>query len=252
MTWTLVKQFGQPVEIALVGEAVALDQVVAPFDAALAPPAQRRDPLVAAADADPADIVDPEPAPVGEAPGEMMRNDAECGILHFRHRSDRAKRRRTDRCRDRSPTRRPGSLFEHVELPGRRTGEVIFDQAAGRPGRRDFRIGGFEIRKPHAARDSADRARSGPGSRRRSDKAPKAGARRVPLQRMIEGEPARQVVVIEIGAVDALRHDAVSVSPRNARSRANCVANASQWRHSYRSGRERAMRSIPQLLEILT
>ena len=38
------KHFRQPVEIALVGEAVALDAVIAPFDAALAPPAQGRIP----------------------------------------------------------------------------------------------------------------------------------------------------------------------------------------------------------------
>ena len=77
------EHFGQSIEVALVGETVALDPVVAPFDAALAPPAQRRDAVVAPANAHPADIVKPEPALIFQSTGETMRNDAERRILHF-------------------------------------------------------------------------------------------------------------------------------------------------------------------------
>src|SRR5207253_638386 len=77
------KHFRQPVEVALVRETVAFHPVIAPFDATLAPPAQRLDPVVASADADPADVVEPEPALAFQPAGETMWNDAERRILHF-------------------------------------------------------------------------------------------------------------------------------------------------------------------------
>jgi hypothetical protein len=45
----------------------------------------------------------------------------------------------------------------------------------------------------------------------------------VSSKRMIKCKSARQVVVIEVGAIDALGHDALSVSSRNA----SAIAEAS-------------------------
>jgi hypothetical protein len=51
----------------------------------------------------------------------------------------------------------------------------------------------------------------------------------VPLKRMKQGKSARQVVVIEVGAIDAFCHDALSVRSRNASGeRGGIVAKASQ------------------------
>src|SRR6185369_5402727 len=71
------KQPGEPIEIALVGETVTVDKIVAPFDTARAPPAQRRKALPAATHAHPSDIVNAEAFPVFHSPGEAMRDDAE-------------------------------------------------------------------------------------------------------------------------------------------------------------------------------
>src|SRR4029453_6211883 len=56
------EHFRQPVEVALVSEAVALHPVIAPFNAALAPPAQGLDPIIPSANPYPADIVESKPA----------------------------------------------------------------------------------------------------------------------------------------------------------------------------------------------
>src|ERR1700730_2366351 len=66
------KQSRQPIKIALVSEAVALDEIVAPFDTAFAPPAYRGNPLVAVPDTHPPDVVDAEPLHVGQAFCEMV------------------------------------------------------------------------------------------------------------------------------------------------------------------------------------
>src|SRR5689334_4963892 len=114
------EHFGHPVEVALVGEPVALDPVVAPLDAALAPPAQYRDAIVTPARADPADIVEPEPALVFQPAGETMRNDAERGVVYLV--VDRIGRGKEEQVAvEISDPLRVRTTFEHEQNPGRRT-----------------------------------------------------------------------------------------------------------------------------------
>ena len=100
-------------------------------------------------------------------------------------------------------------MRQHVAHPGRRAGEVIFDGAAGRSRGRDLGVFGFETppddRGIRFGRSSADQ---GPVTGLTQAKHPKPRAGGVTLQRMIEGKSARQIVVIEVGAVDPVCHDA--------------------------------------------
>ena len=97
--------------------------------------------------------------------------------------------------------------FPDMQHPGRRTGEVIFDDASRRSGRGKLGIGGFEILQPHRHQSRQIERDQNPVTGLAQAQHPQPRVRRVPLQRMIERQSARQVVVVEIGAVDAVRHD---------------------------------------------
>jgi len=145
----------------------------------------------------------------------MMRDDAERSALHLR--IDRLGR--GEEIQVAVEIGEPFGLLllcEHVALPRRRAGKIIFDQAARGPRGRDLVIGGLEVREPH--RDQ--RGQSERGQRLMAGVAeaqhPQPRARTVPLQRPIEGQTTRQVVVVEIGAIDALSHEPCQISAESA------------------------------------
>ena len=94
------------------------------------------------------------------------------------------------------------------------------------PRRSDVGIGGFEVRQPHRHQIGQIERRQGLVAGLAQAQHPKLRSRRVPLQRMVERQPARQVVVIEVGTIDAVGHDPRRSSGRELRSvrHRHCVA----------------------------
>ncbi len=136
-----------------------------------------------------------------------MRHDTERGVLHLV--IDRVGWGKEEQVAvEIGHPLRIALVFQHVQHPGRRAGEIIFDRGARRARRGHLRIGSFEIRKSpgHEVRQIERGQRPVASLAQAED--PEPGSRRMLLQRLMESEPARQVVVVEIGTIDALGHDA--------------------------------------------
>src|SRR5207302_3004259 len=122
------KHFRHPVKIALVSEAIAfhVHVVITPLNAALAPPSQDGHAIVAFANADPAHVVKSEPVLALQSPGETMRNDAECGVLHFI--VDRLGRGKEEQVAvEIGHPLHIGLAVQNEQYPGWRTSEEVFD-----------------------------------------------------------------------------------------------------------------------------
>src|SRR5436309_13771066 len=70
------RQSCERIEISLIRVAIAIDMVVAPFDASFPPPLDDGNSIQIVADANPSDIVGPEPTALREDGGGPMREDS--------------------------------------------------------------------------------------------------------------------------------------------------------------------------------
>lgn len=83
-------------------------------------------------------------------------------------------------------------------------------------GRGDFGIGRFKIGKPNGDDVRQIERDQGLMTGFAQAKHPETRTRRVALQRIIERKSARQVVVVEVSAINALRHIRGQSAARNA------------------------------------